>query len=198
MNVLLDRPVLVLNRLWQPTDDTQVSEDQDSTLKRDDDRTTKAEEPPLHDPALWGDFLDNATPTDTDNESDDESPEEQSDDEAVLPEFKGNGFAVIADSDNGRLDGNARWDRAVGPMQFIPETWSYWETDGNGDGVMDPQNLYDAAASAGRFLCHLSRTRGASPWTFVLGYNQSSTYVRNVMTAAETLGSAALPVVGTD
>ena len=80
-------------------------------------------------------------------------------------------------------------------MQFIPETWSYWETDGNDDGVTDPQNLYDAAATAGRFLCHLSRTRGPSPHSFVLGYNSSQTYVSNVMAVADAFGASALPTV---
>ena len=34
-------------------------------------------------------------------------------------------------------------------MQFIPSTWSRYAADGNGDGVADPQNLYDAAHAAG-------------------------------------------------
>ena len=31
--------------------------------------------------------------------------------------------AAISDTDAGLLDGDRRWDRAVGPMQFIPGTW---------------------------------------------------------------------------
>ena len=147
---------------------------------------------PRYDPLLWGDDLpfdeDDLPPLDEDDAETETDGEEE-------PEFKGNGFAVIVDSDNGVLDGNPRWDRAVGPMQFIPETWSYWATDGNDDGVTDPQNLYDAAASAGRFLCHLSRTRGSSPYSFVLGYNSSQTYVRNVMAFADAYGDTDLPRV---
>jgi len=105
----------------------------------------------------------------------------------------GNGFAVVVDSDGGRLDGNDRWDRAIGPMQFLPETWSKWATDGNGDGVSDPHNLYDAAAAASRFLCDLSASRGPSPSTFVLGYNESTSYVRDVLAAAENLRAKSLP-----
>ena len=115
--------------------------------------------------------------------------------EDAEPGDQGNGFAVVVDSDGGRLDGNEEWDRAIGPMQFIPETWSKWATDGNGDGVSDPHNLYDAAAAAGRFLCHLSSTRGASPSTFLLGYNASTSYVRRVMSTAETLRATPLPDV---
>jgi hypothetical protein len=41
---------------------------------------------------------------------------------------------VVADSDGGRLDGDASYDRAVGPMQFIPQTWKRFGADGNDDG----------------------------------------------------------------
>lgn len=112
-------------------------------------------------------------------------------DEALADQ--GNGFAVVIDSDGGRLDGNDQWDRAIGPMQFLPETWSKWATDGNGDGVSDPHNLYDAAAAAGRFLCDLSRTRSPSPSSFVLGYNASTSYVRSVLATAQALRSTSLP-----
>jgi membrane-bound lytic murein transglycosylase B len=60
---------------------------------------------------------------------------------------------AVADTDQGLLDGDATWDHAVGPMQFTPGTWRAWASDGNGDGVMDPQNLYDAALGAARKLC---------------------------------------------
>jgi len=111
------------------------------------------------------------------------------------PEDQGNGFAVVVDSDGGRLDGNEQWDRAIGPMQFLPETWTKWATDGNGDGVSDPHNLYDAAAAAARFLCDLSATRGPSPSTFVLGYNASTSYVRSVLSVASGLRTPSLPAV---
>ncbi len=38
-------------------------------------------------------------------------------------------------------------DRAQGPMQFITSTWAKWGRDGNDDGVIDIQNIYDAAAA---------------------------------------------------
>ena len=64
------------------------------------------------------------------------------------PASTANGFAAIADTDGGALDGDARWDHAVGPMQFIPSTWQLAGRDGNGDGTADPFNIDDAALSA--------------------------------------------------
>jgi len=63
------------------------------------------------------------------------------------------GVAAIADTDGGRLDNDSVWDRAVGPMQFIPGTWGRWATDADGDGEADPHNLYDAAGAAAAYLC---------------------------------------------
>jgi hypothetical protein len=37
---------------------------------------------------------------------------------------------------------------AMGPFQFMPETWVRFAVDGNGDGQKDPFNLEDAAYSA--------------------------------------------------
>lgn len=65
----------------------------------------------------------------------------------------GDGVAAIRDTDRGRLDGDQTWDRAVGPMQFIPATWKDHATDGNGDGRTDVHNIDDAALSAAAYLC---------------------------------------------
>ncbi len=51
------------------------------------------------------------------------------------PALSGGAFSAIRDTDGGRYDGDPVWDRAVGPMQFIPGTWRIWGADGNGDGV---------------------------------------------------------------
>lgn len=41
---------------------------------------------------------------------------------------------------------------ASGPFQFEPGTWDTYKTDGNNDGVMDINNMYDAAYSAAKML----------------------------------------------
>ncbi len=68
----------------------------------------------------------------------------------------GNGVALIPDSDDGEIDGDAEADRAIGPMQHIPQTWRNWHVDGGVDGVEDPQNIDDAVLAAANYLCRAS------------------------------------------
>ncbi|MFJ5560547.1 lytic transglycosylase domain-containing protein [Streptomyces sp. NPDC093250] len=98
------------------------------------------------------------------------------------PRLAGGAFAVVADTDGGAYDGDAVYDRAVGPMQFIPSTWVRWGADGNGDGRTDPNNVYDAALAAGRYLCAGGRdlSNPADLDRAVLGYNHSHAYLRTV------------------
>ncbi|WP_447407116.1 lytic murein transglycosylase, partial [Clostridium perfringens] len=80
------------------------------------------------------------------------------------PALDGDGVAAIADTDGGRWDGDTLWDRAVGPMQFIPDTWSRWGADGNGDGAADPNQIDDAALATARYLCGASAMTDAAGW----------------------------------
>ncbi|MEU3002820.1 lytic murein transglycosylase [Streptomyces sp. NPDC007020] len=98
------------------------------------------------------------------------------------PALNGQGFALIKDTDGGAYDGDAVHDRAVGPMQFIPSTWASWGQDANGDGRKDPNNIYDAALAAGRYLCANDRDLALSADLdrAVLSYNRSTEYLRTV------------------
>ena len=102
------------------------------------------------------------------------------------------GNRTIGDTDGGVLDGDAALDRAVGPLQFIPSTWAKWRSDGNGDGVADPNNIFDAALAAGRYLCAGGRDLATGPgWrAAVLSYNNSDEYGRRVYAAADSYASA--------
>jgi membrane-bound lytic murein transglycosylase B len=107
------------------------------------------------------------------------------------------GFAAIRDTDGGRLDGDPDWDRAVGPMQFIPGTWAAYGADGNRDGERDPNNINDAALTAGVYLCAwggdlrvTSQVRAA-----VMHYNQSVPYVDLVLSLANAFAGGAGYVV---
>ncbi|MGW1779657.1 lytic transglycosylase domain-containing protein [Streptomyces sp. NPDC002143] len=113
------------------------------------------------------------------------------------PVLNGNGFANISDTDNGAYDGDSAYDRAVGPMQFIPSTWAWAGRDGNGDGKKDPNNIYDAALAAGHYLCRydwdMSTTSGMR--SAILSYNNSTDYLNTVLSWLEYYrkGTHAIP-----
>ena len=111
----------------------------------------------------------------------------------IGPSLDGDGFAAIKDTDAGALDGDARWDRAVGPMQFIPSTWRYAGRDGNGDGKADPFNIDDAALSAASYLCaHGHDLTTAAGWTeAIYSYNQSDAYIDRVRDQATSYAKQA-------
>jgi membrane-bound lytic murein transglycosylase B len=99
---------------------------------------------------------------------------------------------AVADTDDGRLDRDPVWDRAVGPMQFIPSTWAEWGGDGNGDGIADPQNIDDAAYSAARYLCAAGGDlTDPDRWiAAVAAYNDTIEYNHRVAEAAEHYASS--------
>lgn len=95
-----------------------------------------------------------------------------------------NGTARIIDSDGGRFDGDRVYDRAVGPMQFIPSSWRTMGRDGNDDGVADPHNIYDAVAAAVVHLCGTGPKDLSDRATLdaaIYGYNASRSYVAQVL-----------------
>ncbi len=94
-----------------------------------------------------------------------------------------NETAEVGDSDGGTLDGDSAYDRAVGPMQFIPQTWSRFEADGNDDGTSSPFNLYDASLAAAKYLCTASSGLDADPGlrSAYFSYNHSLAYVDAVL-----------------
>jgi hypothetical protein len=108
-------------------------------------------------------------------------------DKILGPVLDGNGFAAIADTDRGSFDGNTQWDRAVGPMQFIPGTWKTYAADGNGDGVSNPHNIYDSATAAGKYLCAggVDLSNAQMRYQAVFRYNHSDSYVSTVLIWAD-------------
>jgi membrane-bound lytic murein transglycosylase B len=100
------------------------------------------------------------------------------------------GVMAILDTDDGELDGDREWDRAVGPMQFIPTTWERYAQDGNLDGRTDPHQIDDAALTAALYLCRsggdLTTDDG---WTDALAaYNRSVSYAHEVADLAVSYG----------
>ncbi|OLT56075.1 hypothetical protein BJF89_12615 [Corynebacterium sp. CNJ-954] len=108
----------------------------------------------------------------------------------IGPRLDGSGdFMEVPDTDDGELDGDPDYDRAVGPMQFLPESWGIYGAGG------DPHDIGDAAAAAGRLLCGHDRDLDtADGWSRALfSYNRSEEYMISVRDAAANyaLGQAA-------
>ncbi|MFD9737014.1 lytic transglycosylase domain-containing protein [Umezawaea sp. NPDC059074] len=107
------------------------------------------------------------------------------------------GVKAINDTDGGKLDGDPTWDRAVGPMQFIPTTWVKYAQRANGDGQdPDPQNIDDAALATARYLCSGQRDMGSSEgwWAAVWEYNNSTEYGQNVFSGADAYARASVTI----
>jgi membrane-bound lytic murein transglycosylase B len=99
---------------------------------------------------------------------------------------------IVAGSQAGRVS----YARAMGPMQFLPGTWSRYASDGDGDGKADPQNLFDAALAAARYLCsgNLNLRDPSQVMTAILRYNNSVAYARNVLGWAGAYATGVAPV----
>lgn len=97
------------------------------------------------------------------------------------------GVRAIADTDGGRFDGDPNYDRAVGPMQFIPSTWAKW------GGGYDPQQIDAAALAAAKYLCAGGRdmSSAAGWWQGILSYNNSVEYAQKVFGLADSYAKAA-------
>ncbi|OZM73782.1 murein transglycosylase [Amycolatopsis antarctica] len=103
------------------------------------------------------------------------------------------GVKAIPDTEGGRLDGDTQWDRAVGPMQFLPQTWDRWGERATGDGAdPDPQHIDDAALGTARYLCSggADLTTPDGWWKAVLTYNQSVEYGQDVFSGADAYAAA--------
>jgi hypothetical protein len=85
-------------------------------------------------------------------------------------------------------------------MQFVPATWREFGRDGNGDGQIDPNNVWDASLGAASYLCAGNRNLAVSAdrRAAILAYNPSSAYVRSVLAwaAAYRRASANGPALG--
>jgi membrane-bound lytic murein transglycosylase B len=104
------------------------------------------------------------------------------------------GVRRIADTDHGVLDGDVVWDRAVGPMQFLPSRWRELGLRAAGDGHSpDPQDIDDAALTAAAYLCDAGGDLAvpARWWKAAFTYNNSVAYGRAVFSAADAYARVA-------
>lgn len=102
------------------------------------------------------------------------------------------GRMLIRDTDRGALDQDTTYDRAIGPMQFIPTTWEEIGADADNDGRKDPHDIDDAAMAAANYLCKGGRnlTTGTDWWNAILSYNNVRQYAQDVFDKANQYGQA--------
>ncbi|WP_243789989.1 lytic murein transglycosylase [Saccharopolyspora gloriosae] len=107
-----------------------------------------------------------------------------------LPLDGSHGVKRIEDTDGGLLDGDPVFDRAIGPLQFIPTTWERWASDADGDGVADPHDIDDAALAAAQYLCTVGGDMNDPDrfWVALLDYNESHDYGQDVLNYADHYG----------
>ncbi|NIH79510.1 membrane-bound lytic murein transglycosylase B [Amycolatopsis viridis] len=97
------------------------------------------------------------------------------------------GVRAIGDTDGGRFDGDPVYDRAVGPMQFLPGTWARY------GGGYNPQQIDAAALAAAKYLCAGGRDMATASgwWSGILSYNNSVDYGQKVFALADAYAKAA-------
>jgi hypothetical protein len=79
---------------------------------------------------------------------------------------------------------------AIGPMQFLPETWRAYATDGDGNGRFDVHNAADATATAAKLLCVNGGGTRETLGTAIWNYNHSWEYVAKVLSVANQIETA--------
>ena len=84
----------------------------------------------------------------------------------------------------------------MGPMQFLPGTWSRYASDGDGDGKAEVQNLFDSSLAAARYLCSggMNLRDQSHVMAAILRYNNSVAYARNVLGWAAAYATGVVPV----
>jgi hypothetical protein len=94
-----------------------------------------------------------------------------------------------AETDHNRAPGTSVVG-AVGPMQFLPDTWERFQADGDGDGDADVEDEEDAIAGAVRLLCASGGEAPATLQAAIFAYNRSDAYVADVLEIARSYTTA--------
>lgn len=81
---------------------------------------------------------------------------------------------------------------AMGPMQFLAETWAAYGVDGDGDGVKDVYRPADAVFGAARYVCASGGGESSRLADAIWAYNHADWYVAEVLTRAVAYGTAGL------
>lgn len=103
-------------------------------------------------------------------------------------------LVAIHDVESGRdVRGGTSNAGAMGPMQFLPDTWMAYGIDADHDGRADVWDLNDALAGATHLLCANGVADPATRASAIWNYNHSWSYVRQVLVRVEELHAGTVP-----
>jgi membrane-bound lytic murein transglycosylase B len=108
----------------------------------------------------------------------------------AAPTCPGMSWTVLAaigqvESGHGR-NPSTSYAGAMGPMQFLPSTFSSYAVDGDDDGVADIMNPADAIFTAAHYLCANGAGRGPEAlYRAIWHYNHADWYVQMVLRLSE-------------
>ena len=100
-------------------------------------------------------------------------------------------------SDPGVRDG-ANFAGAMGPMQFLAETWTAHGKDGDGDGDADVYHPTDAIFGAANYLCASGAGDPTRLSEAIWAYNHADWYVAAVLSRAAAYGTAGLGIASAE
>ncbi|WP_344132396.1 murein transglycosylase [Luedemannella flava] len=100
------------------------------------------------------------------------------------------GRRLVKDTDAGAYDGDSRFDRAMGPLRLMPTLWRGNAIDANGDGIVDPYNIFDSTLALARSLCAGEEDlRVRADWNKAIGrYHSGVSYARAIFETADDYG----------
>jgi hypothetical protein len=118
--------------------------------------------------------------------------------DTVAKQCPGLSWAIVAaivhlESDDNRNPGVSSAG-AMGPAQFLPSTWAKYGIDGNGDGVKDIMNPYDAVPAVANYLCALGGGDPSNLPQAIYGYNHAWWYVYGGVSDSGTPFEGVLPL----
>jgi hypothetical protein len=100
------------------------------------------------------------------------------------------GRALVADTDAGAFDGDTTFDHAMGPLGILPSAWRAEQIDADGDGILDPYDIDDAALAMARLLCsgNDDMAQRAGWMKAVARQHTGTAYAQSVFNAADSYG----------